>query len=114
MASFIECWNLHDWEELGEKHWRKYVRTQLLPILMSGRADLIVSGHQHAYLRGWISNEVAKELTKDELEISMNNSEKRQRVRLIANSWKRSRDLQGKNNFTYSVGHLYSVGFNWR
>jgi hypothetical protein len=44
---------------------------------MNGRVDLIVSGHQYTYLRGWISDEVAKELTKDELEISMNNSEKR-------------------------------------
>jgi hypothetical protein len=71
---------------------------------MSGGVDLIVSGHQHAYSRGWISNEVVEELTKDEFEISMNKSEKRQRVRLMATSSKRSRDLQSKDNFTYSIG----------
>jgi predicted phosphodiesterase len=106
IAPFIEYWDPHAWEELGEKHWGKYVRTQLVPILMSGGIDLIVSGHQHAYSRGWISNEVGKELTKDEFEISMNKSEKRQRVRLMANSWKQSRALQGKDNFTYSTDLL--------
>jgi predicted phosphodiesterase len=106
MAPFIEYWDPHAWDELGEKHWGKYVRTQLVPILMSGGVDLIVSGHQHAYSRGWISNEVVEELTKDEFEISMNKSEKRQRVRLMATSSKRSRDLQSKDNFTYSIGRL--------
>jgi predicted phosphodiesterase len=104
IAPFIEYWDPRAWEELGEKHWGKYVRTQLVPILMSGGVDLIISGHQHAYSRGWMSKEVGEELTKDDFEISINKSEKRQRVRLMANSWKRSRDLQGNNNFSYFAG----------
>ncbi|CAF3374646.1 unnamed protein product [Rotaria sp. Silwood1] len=106
IAPFIEYWEPRAWEELGEKHWGDYVRTQLVPILMSGGVDLIISGHQHAYSRGWISNEMAKELTKDELKTNVNNNRHRKRVHLIRNHWERRRNLQGKDNFTYSVGRL--------
>ncbi|CAF0790031.1 unnamed protein product [Adineta steineri] len=106
IAPFIEYWDPRAWEELGEKYWGKYVRTKLVPILMDSGVDLIVSGHQHIYSRGWMSNEVGKELIKDEFDISMNSSDKRQRVRVMANSLKQNRVLQGKDNLTYYIDHL--------
>ncbi|CAF0790105.1 unnamed protein product [Adineta steineri] len=106
IAPFIEYWDPRAWEELGEKYWGKYVRMKLLPILMNSGVDLIVSGHQHIYSRGWMSNEVGKELIKDEFDISMNSSDKRQRVRVMANSLKQNRVLQGKDNLTYYIDHL--------
>ena len=81
---FIEHWDPRTWETNGEKYWNKHVRTVLLPELLRHGVDLVISGHQHCYSRGWLAPAVAQALTSPDPELFHNASSGRARARATA------------------------------
>jgi len=54
---WIEFWDVESWgdcapEGLCDKAYPLYVRTHILPIIVGGGVDVVMSGHQHNYQRG--------------------------------------------------------------
>lgn len=50
---FIEYWDPIAWNTEGESKWPIYGRTRLVPLFEKYRVDLVLSGHQHNYQRGY-------------------------------------------------------------
>ncbi|GAA5837959.1 hypothetical protein JCM11251_006811 [Rhodosporidiobolus azoricus] len=53
-APWIEWWDRRAWTEGGESEWSAYVRRSLMPILAQHGCNLVLSGHSHAYTRGFL------------------------------------------------------------
>ncbi|BGP34696.1 hypothetical protein JCM10296v2_006518 [Rhodotorula toruloides] len=53
-APWIEWWDRTAWTKGGESEWSSYVRRRLIPIVARSGASLILSGHSHAYTRGFL------------------------------------------------------------
>ncbi|GAA6058397.1 hypothetical protein JCM3770_002473 [Rhodotorula araucariae] len=53
-APWIEWWDREAWTTGGESQWSAYVRTSLLPLLARAECALVLSGHSHAYTRGFL------------------------------------------------------------
>ncbi|GAA5900436.1 hypothetical protein JCM8208_005361 [Rhodotorula glutinis] len=53
-APWIEWWDHEAWTTGGESQWSAYVRTTLLPLLADARCSILLSGHSHAYTRGFL------------------------------------------------------------
>ncbi|BGP50970.1 hypothetical protein JCM10450v2_006896 [Rhodotorula kratochvilovae] len=53
-APWIEWWDREAWTTGGESQWSSYVRTSLLPLLARAECALVLSGHSHAYTRGFL------------------------------------------------------------
>ncbi|GAA5873837.1 hypothetical protein JCM1840_002087 [Sporobolomyces johnsonii] len=51
---WIEWWDARAWNEGGEWAWSLYVRERLVPLLVASRCSLLLSGHSHAYSRGFL------------------------------------------------------------
>ncbi|KAK4705390.1 hypothetical protein P7C70_g812, partial [Phenoliferia sp. Uapishka_3] len=51
---FLEYWDKEAWNEGGESHWSLFVRQRLTPLLSLHGTHLVISGHQHAYSRGFL------------------------------------------------------------
>ncbi|KAG0252004.1 hypothetical protein BGZ95_006734, partial [Linnemannia exigua] len=45
-------WEKGAWEGKGEKHWGSFVRDRYVPLFQQHNVDLVISGHQHNYMRG--------------------------------------------------------------
>ncbi|GAA6056573.1 hypothetical protein NBRC10513_001050 [Rhodotorula toruloides] len=53
-APWIEWWDRTAWTKGGESEWSSYVRRCLIPLVARSGASLILSGHSHAYTRGFL------------------------------------------------------------
>ncbi|GAA6043864.1 hypothetical protein JCM8097_001196 [Rhodosporidiobolus ruineniae] len=53
-APWIEWWNRKAWTTGGESEWSSYVRRSLIPLLAQHYTTLVLSGHSHAYTRGFL------------------------------------------------------------
>ncbi|GAA5920793.1 hypothetical protein JCM3775_003952 [Rhodotorula graminis] len=53
-APWIEWWDREAWTTGGESQWSAYVRTTLLPLLARAGCSIVLSGHSHAYTRGFL------------------------------------------------------------
>ncbi|GAA6020805.1 hypothetical protein JCM8202_005450 [Rhodotorula sphaerocarpa] len=53
-APWIEWWERRAWTEGGESRWSAYVRRRLIPQLSRADCALVLSGHSHAYTRGFV------------------------------------------------------------
>ncbi|GAA6021227.1 hypothetical protein JCM10207_002581 [Rhodosporidiobolus poonsookiae] len=53
-APWIEWWDREAWNEGGESEWSAYVRHRLMPIVAEAGCNLVLSGHSHAYTRGFL------------------------------------------------------------
>ncbi|GAA5852594.1 hypothetical protein JCM9279_005522 [Rhodotorula babjevae] len=53
-APWIEWWDREAWTSGGESQWSAYVRTALLPLLARAQCTILLSGHSHAYTRGFL------------------------------------------------------------
>ncbi|GAA5928868.1 hypothetical protein JCM1841_001278 [Sporobolomyces salmonicolor] len=51
---WIEWWDARAWKEGGEWAWSLYVRERLVPLLVASHCSLVLSGHSHAYSRGFL------------------------------------------------------------
>ncbi|KAJ1939272.1 hypothetical protein FBU59_004178, partial [Linderina macrospora] len=51
---YIEFWNPHAWNDMGEKHWDEHIRTEYDPLFRKYGVDLVISGHQHNYQRSTV------------------------------------------------------------
>lgn len=49
---FIEFWGLYHWH-IGEWRWPDYIRERAVPIFEKYKVNLVLSGHQHNYQRGF-------------------------------------------------------------
>jgi predicted phosphodiesterase len=52
MSPYTQYWERDAWENKGEKHWGSFVRTKYVPLFQQHGVDLVISGHQHNYMRG--------------------------------------------------------------
>ncbi|KAF9085062.1 hypothetical protein BGX23_009991 [Mortierella sp. AD031] len=52
ISPYTQYWDKAAWEGLGEKHWGSFVRTRYVPLFQQHNVDLVISGHQHNYMRG--------------------------------------------------------------
>ncbi|BGO94851.1 hypothetical protein NBRC10512v2_006644 [Rhodotorula toruloides] len=53
-APWIEWWDRTAWTQGGESEWSSYVRRRLIPLVARSGASLVLSGHSHAYTRGFL------------------------------------------------------------
>ncbi|GAA5995670.1 metallophosphoesterase family protein [Rhodotorula paludigena] len=53
-APFIEWWDTEAWTAGRESEWSSYVRARLVPLLSRANCALVLSGHSHAYTRGFL------------------------------------------------------------
>ncbi|BGP27018.1 hypothetical protein JCM10295v2_005980 [Rhodotorula toruloides] len=53
-APWIEWWDREAWTNGGESEWSSYVRRRLIPLVARSGASLVLSGHSHAYTRGFL------------------------------------------------------------
>ncbi|GAA5917872.1 hypothetical protein JCM6882_003749 [Rhodosporidiobolus microsporus] len=53
-APWIEWWDREAWTGGGESEWSAYVRRSLMPLLAQHGCTLVLSGHSHAYTRGFL------------------------------------------------------------
>ncbi|GAA5866274.1 hypothetical protein JCM8547_007225 [Rhodosporidiobolus lusitaniae] len=53
-APWIEWWDREAWTKGRESEWSSYVRTSLMPLLAQHGCSLVLSGHSHAYTRGFL------------------------------------------------------------
>ncbi|KAI5481012.1 Metallo-dependent phosphatase [Pseudohyphozyma bogoriensis] len=51
---FLEYWDRKAWVDGKESEWSIFVRQRLTPLLARAGASLVLSGHQHAYSRGFL------------------------------------------------------------
>ncbi|SGY37940.1 BQ5605_C003g01923 [Microbotryum silenes-dioicae] len=54
VSPFLEFWDTEAWTNGKESHWSVYVRHRLAPLWAEHGANLVMSGHQHAYSRGFL------------------------------------------------------------
>ncbi|KAK4047189.1 hypothetical protein OIO90_006298 [Microbotryomycetes sp. JL221] len=54
VSPFLEFWDYEAWTLKRENEWSLFVRHKLTPLLSSHGTHLILSGHQHAYSRGFL------------------------------------------------------------
>ncbi|KAF9359348.1 hypothetical protein BGX26_012552 [Mortierella sp. AD094] len=52
ISPFTQYWEKDAWENKGEKHWGSFVRTRYVSLFQKHNVDLVISGHQHNYMRG--------------------------------------------------------------
>lgn len=52
-APFIEYWDPVSWGKGGESGWSTIIRTRMIPLFEKYHVDLVLSGHQHNYQRGF-------------------------------------------------------------
>ncbi|KAK9767318.1 hypothetical protein K7432_002979 [Basidiobolus ranarum] len=52
---FMEFWDPVTWEK-GEKHWGEFIRLRYSKLMEESGVDLVISGHQHSYQRGFHNN----------------------------------------------------------
>ncbi|KAF9365164.1 hypothetical protein BGX34_011136 [Mortierella sp. NVP85] len=52
ISPYTQYWEKDAWINKGEKHWGSFVRTRYVPLFQQYNVDLVISGHQHNYMRG--------------------------------------------------------------
>ncbi|KAG0234174.1 Metallo-dependent phosphatase-like protein [Mortierella sp. GBAus27b] len=52
ISPYTQYWEKDAWVNKGEKHWGSFVRTRYVPLFQQHGVDLVISGHQHNYMRG--------------------------------------------------------------
>ncbi|KAF9915235.1 hypothetical protein BX616_006598 [Lobosporangium transversale] len=52
ISPYTQYWEKNAWENKGEKQWGSFVRTRYVPLFQQHNVDLVISGHQHNYMRG--------------------------------------------------------------
>ncbi|KAI1314515.1 hypothetical protein EDD11_002031 [Mortierella claussenii] len=52
ISPYTQYWEKDAWVNKGEKHWGEFVRTRYVPLFQQYNVDLVISGHQHNYMRG--------------------------------------------------------------
>ncbi|GAA6019665.1 hypothetical protein JCM11491_004872 [Sporobolomyces phaffii] len=62
-APWIEWWNARAWKDGHESQWSTFVRHRLVPILVRAKCSLLLSGHSHAYSRGFVPASVVPSFT---------------------------------------------------
>lgn len=63
-APWIEWWDRKAWTEGKESQWSAYVRQRLMPQLSLADCALVLSGHSHAYTRGFVPYALVPDLTR--------------------------------------------------
>ncbi|GAA5981427.1 hypothetical protein JCM11641_004759 [Rhodosporidiobolus odoratus] len=63
-APWIEWWDRKAWVEGGEREWSSHVRHRLLPLLAQHHCTLVLSGHSHAYTRGFLPYTLVPSFTR--------------------------------------------------
>ncbi|CAO3574377.1 unnamed protein product [Mortierella alpina] len=58
ISPYTQYWEKDAWENKGEKHWGSFVRTRYVSLFQQHHVDLVISGHQHNYMRGQDENMV--------------------------------------------------------
>jgi len=56
---FVEFWDPESWSEKGKKEhaWTREMRVRWMPLFNRAKVDLVISGHQHAYSRGFLPSD---------------------------------------------------------
>ncbi|KAF9294074.1 hypothetical protein BGZ74_011423 [Mortierella antarctica] len=52
ISPYIQFWEKDAWVNKGENKWGAFVRTKYVPLFQQHNVDLVISGHQHNYMRG--------------------------------------------------------------
>ncbi|KAF9404984.1 hypothetical protein BGZ94_003829 [Podila epigama] len=52
VSPYTQYWNKDAWVNNGERRWGAFVRTKYVPLFQQHKVDLVISGHQHNYMRG--------------------------------------------------------------
>ncbi|KAF9919959.1 hypothetical protein FBU30_010335 [Linnemannia zychae] len=52
ISPYTQYWEKDAWEGKGEKHWGSFIRDRYVPLFQQYNVDLVISGHQHNYMRG--------------------------------------------------------------
>ncbi|KAF9541751.1 hypothetical protein EC957_002709 [Mortierella hygrophila] len=52
ISPYTQYWEKTAWEGKGEKHWGSFIRDRYVPLFQQHNVDLVISGHQHNYMRG--------------------------------------------------------------
>ncbi|KAG0325742.1 hypothetical protein BG004_003122 [Podila humilis] len=52
VSPYIQYWEKDAWVNKGERNWGSFVRTKYVPLFQQHHVDLVISGHQHNYMRG--------------------------------------------------------------
>ncbi|KAF9178551.1 hypothetical protein BGZ51_007688 [Haplosporangium sp. Z 767] len=52
ISPYTQYWEKDAWLSKGEKDWGSFVRTRYVPLFQQYHVDLVISGHQHNYMRG--------------------------------------------------------------
>jgi predicted phosphodiesterase len=52
ISPYTQYWEKAAWEGKGEKHWGSFIRDRYVPLFQQHNVDLVISGHQHNYMRG--------------------------------------------------------------
>ncbi|KAM0756183.1 Metallo-dependent phosphatase [Meredithblackwellia eburnea MCA 4105] len=60
---FLEWWDRRAWTEGGESNWSTFVRHRLTPLLSLSDCHLVLSGHSHAYSRGFLPSALIPSFT---------------------------------------------------
>ncbi|KAM0786995.1 hypothetical protein ACM66B_002413 [Microbotryomycetes sp. NB124-2] len=60
---FLEYWDRQAWTKKRESKWSIFVRQRLTPLLSQHGASLVLSGHQHAYSRGFLPHSLHRAFT---------------------------------------------------
>ncbi|GAA5992117.1 hypothetical protein JCM10908_001775 [Rhodotorula pacifica] len=63
-APWIEWWDHEAWTVGKESQWSSYVRQRLMPRLSEAGCALVLSGHSHAYTRGFIPHDLVPALSR--------------------------------------------------
>ncbi|GAA5971896.1 hypothetical protein JCM8115_000561 [Rhodotorula mucilaginosa] len=63
-APWIEWWDRKAWTEGKESQWSAYVRRRLIPQLSLADCALVLSGHSHAYTRGFVPHALVPDLAR--------------------------------------------------
>ncbi|GAA5869268.1 hypothetical protein JCM3774_004189 [Rhodotorula dairenensis] len=63
-APWIEWWDHAAWTEGRESQWSAYVRRRLIPQLADAGCALVLSGHSHAYTRGFVPHSLIGDLAR--------------------------------------------------
>ncbi|KAG0351865.1 Metallo-dependent phosphatase-like protein [Gamsiella multidivaricata] len=52
ISPYTQYWEKDAWVDKGEKNWGSFVRTRYVSLFQKHNVDLVISGHQHNYMRG--------------------------------------------------------------
>ncbi|KAG0317907.1 hypothetical protein BGZ99_005962 [Dissophora globulifera] len=52
ISPYTQYWEKDAWVNKGERNWGSFVRTRYVSLLQQHNVDLVISGHQHNYMRG--------------------------------------------------------------